>query len=300
MGSGGNPTGIDRPWEALEAVCRRLGLDARGARLLRFTNNAVFRLVSEPLVVRVLGAWSLRHRVWKVVDVARWFERHGLPAIRLWPGAPSQPVRAGPVLATVWWAVPHAPEPPHAAELGRLLRTLHELPVPPFRLPAWEPLADVRRRLGDTDVLSEADRRFLLRRCDAAEERLRDLEFPHRDGLVHGDAHLGNVIRSGAGPLLCDFDSTCVGPPEADLVTLPVGVARFGENPQVYEQFRRAYGYDVTAWAGYGVLRELRELKLVTSALPMVRSNPALAAELFRRLDAFRRGDRSAVWVRYG
>lgn len=292
-------SGLDGPRAALGAVCDRAGLDPRGARLLRFTNNAVFLLAKQPVVVRILGAASLRHRVGKVVDVARWMEAHDVPAVRLLPGLP-QPVVAGSLHATVWRATPDTGAPPTAADLGRLLRRLHELPPPRFTLPRWAPLDDVRRRLTDTDVLSDEDRSFLIERCDGARRALDELRFPHRDRVVHGDAHLGNVIASPSGPVLCDFDSTCLGPPEADLVPLPVGLRRFGGSDATYAQFSDAYGYDVTGWHGFGVLREIRELKLVTSALPVVRGNPALGAEMFRRLDDFRRGDRNATWTRYG
>lgn len=290
---------LDNPGSALTAVCDFLGLDPSGARLLRFTNNAVFRLAACPLVVRILGARSLRHRVRKVVDVARWLERHELPAIRLWHGA-RQPVEVGGHLATVWWAVADTGREPTPEDLGVLLRRLHELPVPGFAVPRWEPLGDVRRRLGDTDLLSETDRSFLLERCDAVERGIAELHFPHRNRLLHGDAHLGNLIGSPSGPVLCDFDSASVGPPEADMVTFPVGARRFGDEPGTYVRFRDAYGYDVTAWEGYGLLAEARELKLVTSALPRARGEAGLRAEVFRRLDDFRRGDHSRAWTRYG
>jgi hypothetical protein len=64
--------------------------------------------------------------------------------------------------------------------------------------------------------------------------------------------------------------------------------------------FAREYGYDVTRWPGFAVLREVRELKLATSVLPILRSNPHVGPELRRRLHSVRTGDTSAAWSRYG
>jgi hypothetical protein len=47
------------------------------------------------------------------------------------------------------------------------------------------------------------------------------------------------------------------------------------------------------------VLREVRELKLITSVLPILSSRPEVRPEFFRRLGDFRRGDNSARWARY-
>jgi aminoglycoside phosphotransferase (APT) family kinase protein len=285
--------------EVLAEVCARAGLDHRRARLVKFTANAVFRLHRDPVVVRIAGSTALRHRVAKVVTVAGWLAEHDVPAVRLLPGVP-QPVDVGGYLATVWQAVPAAHRPPTTRDLAVLLRRLHGLPPPPFELPEWQPLDDVRRRLGDAEGVDPADRRFIEAHCERLDERLAVLKYPLTGCVVHGDAHLGNLVPSPSGPVLCDFDSTCLGPPEWDLTPIPVGLRRFGGSRRSAAVFAREYGFDVTRWPGFAVLREVRELKLATSVLPILRSNPGVVPELRRRLHSVRTGDTSAEWSRYG
>ena len=285
--------------EVLAAVCARAGLDHRRATLLKFTANAVFRLHRDPVVVRIAGSTALRHRAAKVVRVAGWLAEHDVPAVRLLPGLP-QPIDVDGYLATVWEAVPRGRRPPTTRDLARLLHRMHELPPPPFELPAWAPLDDVRRRLGDAEGIDPADRRFIAARCAQLTERLAELDFPLATSVLHGDAHLGNLVPGPDGPVLCDFDSTCVGPPEWDLTPIPVGLRRFGGSRRAGAAFAREYGFDVTRWPGFAVLREVRELKLATSVLPILRSNPHVGPELRRRLHSVRTGDTSAEWSRYG
>ncbi|HVW41607.1 MAG TPA: aminoglycoside phosphotransferase family protein [Amycolatopsis sp.] len=282
--------------EALADTCALLGLDHRGARLLRFTNNAVYALADAPVVVRIVGSRALRHRVSKVVAVARHFERHGIPAIRLLPGV-DQPIHVGDHVVTAWQYV-ESVRRATAADLGRLLRLVHRLPAPDG-LPAWAPLADVRARVADAEELDPADRRFLLRRCAEVEAALRELEFPLPSGLIHGDAHPGNVIVGADGPVLCDFDSAALGPREWDLTPLAVGRERFGDPAARYRMLADTYGFDVAAWDGFGVLRAVRELKLTTSVLPILRSHPEVRDELRRRLEDLRSGRSQGDWARY-
>lgn len=281
----------------LAETCTLLGLDPTGARLLRFTNNAVYALVTAPVVVRIVGSTRLRHRVGTVVRVARHFEEHGVPAIRLLGGV-EQPMAVGEHLVTVWHQVPSIGRPASPADLARLLSQVHALPAPDG-LAEWAPFAAVRARVSDAEEISAADRAFLLDRCAELEAALAGLEFPLPRGLVHGDAYPGNVIPGPDGPVLCDFDSSCVGPPEWDLTPLAVGRERFGDPSVQYRTFAAAYGFDVTSWSGFAVLRGIRELKLTTSVLPILRSRPQVRPELFRRLDDLRHGRTDVRWTRY-
>lgn len=283
--------------EVLRRACAVLGLDPRGARLLRFTNNAVYALADSPVVVRILASAGLRHRVPKVVRVARHFQRWRVPAIRLLDGI-DQPVEVDDYLVTVWWKVPATGEAASAAQLARLLREVHALPAP-AGVERWNPLADVRARVADAEELDTDDRRFLLRRCAEVEAALGELDFPLPRALVHGDAHPGNVIVGPDGPVLCDFDSSCVGPPEWDLTPLAVGRERFGDAAGRYGELAEAYDFDVTAWAGYPVLRAARELKLTTSVLPILRSEPGVRDELSRRLADLRADRVGTRWARF-
>ncbi|WP_370310634.1 phosphotransferase [Amycolatopsis sp. WAC 01376] len=283
--------------DALGRTCDLLGVDPEGARLLRFTNNAVYELASAPFVVRIVGSTRLRHRVGTVVRVARHFERHDVPAIRLVSGL-DQPLPVGEQLVTVWWKVTASGRKAKSADLAALLRRVHDL-EPPEGLAEWAPFAAVRARVSDAEELNEGDRRFLLERCAEVEGALATLDFPLPRGLVHGDAHTGNVIHGPDGPVLCDFDSSCVGPPEWDLTPLAVGRERFGDPPARYRVFAQRYGFDVTTWSGFSVLRAIRELKLTTSVLPILRSHPGVRDELRKRLDDLRNGRTGARWNRY-
>jgi aminoglycoside phosphotransferase (APT) family kinase protein len=287
----------DRLRGALAEVCQRLRLDPSGARLLRFTNNAVFSLASAPVVVRIVGSRALAHRASKVVQLAHHLQAHGVPAVRLLPGV-AQPMHLGEDVATVWRQVPAGGGQPAPADLAVMLRSLHALP-PPAGFPRWSPLTDVRARISDAEALGAGDREFLLRRCDDVQRRLDALDWPLPPALMHGDAHPGNLIMGSDGPVICDFDSSCVGPPEWDLTPLAVGAERFGDPPGRYAELAEHYGFDVTRWDGFAVLREARELKLTTSALPILRSRPGVAGELRRRLDDLRAGRAGARWSRY-
>jgi aminoglycoside phosphotransferase (APT) family kinase protein len=205
-------------------------------------------------------------------------------------------------VATVWEAVPAGGKRPRGRDLGKLLRRIHDLPQPASWLPAWQPLNDVRARIGEaTDLaaLDTVDLAFLQDRYDDVADQLSRLDFPSAPSLVHGDAHLGNLIPSPAGPVVCDFDSSSYGPPEWDLTPLAVGVVRFGEPAGRYRELVRTYGMDVTRWSGFAVLRAVRELKLITSVLPIFGSRPEVRAELFRRMADVRVGNTSARWARY-
>jgi hypothetical protein len=63
--------------------------------------------------------------------------------------------------------------------------------------------------------------------------------------------------------LLCDWDTVSIGPREIDLVPIQ-HERRFGASSHFVDAFASAYGYDVTTWAGYSVLLEIRELSTLT------------------------------------
>src|SRR5947209_19571324 len=88
----------------LRAVCAELGLDPTEVRLLRDVNNAVFELVGDPVVIRLVTLPSYVSRAELAVAAATVFAEHGVPAIRFLPGV-CQPVRVGEQVATVWQAV---------------------------------------------------------------------------------------------------------------------------------------------------------------------------------------------------
>lgn len=282
----------------LAAVCAGAGLDPAGAELIKFTNNAVFRLRRDPVVVRIAGSTAARERAGTVVRVARWLAGHRFPAVRLLPG-PEQPITMHGHVITLWETVRETGPRPGGADLARLLRRLHALPGPPAGLPGWRPMEEVRQRLAEPEDLDPADQEFLLGECDEVEERLARLRFVLPTGVIHGDAFLGNVIPGPRGPVLCDFDGTTVGPREWDLTPVAVGRLRLDYPTDEHTPLTEHYGVDVTRWEGFAVLRRLRELKLVTSVLPVLRSNPGVRAQWEHRMSTFRARDLTTRWQPY-
>lgn len=282
----------------LAAIGDQTRLDVRDAQLIKFTNNAVFRLAHVPVVVRLAGSATVRARVPKVVQVARWLAAHDAPTVRLLDGV-SQPLDIDGQLATLWQAVPPGGSPPTGADLARILRLFHALPAPAVPLPAWRPFKEIRSRLAEPEGLDDADLTYLLGECDRIEAELADVRYVLPSGPIHGDAFLGNLIPSPDGLVICDFDSSADGPREWDLTPMAVSRLRFDYPGDDYGELAKAYGFDVLAWPGFPVLRQIRELKLVTSVIPILRSNPKLREQWAFRLRSFREGDLAAKWSAY-
>ncbi|MFF3439506.1 phosphotransferase enzyme family protein [Streptosporangium sp. NPDC002721] len=288
----------DRLRSLLASVCARAGLASDDAELIKFTNNAVFRLRRAPVVVRVAGSSAARSRVPTVVRVARWLAEHDFPAVRLLPGC-EQPLRVEGHLVTLWEETPEVGPRPGGGDLAAMLRRLHTLADPPADLPGWTPMTEVRQRLDEPEDLPPGDHAFLLEECDEIEERLAALEYVLPRGVIHGDVFMGNVIAGPGGPVLCDFDSAAIGPREWDLAPVAVGRLRMDYAWDEHTPLAEGYGFDVTRWPGFPVLRRLRELKLVTSVVPVLRSNPGIRPQWEHRMRSFRSRDQTVRWQPY-
>ncbi|MET8527983.1 aminoglycoside phosphotransferase family protein [Micromonospora sp. NPDC005172] len=281
---------------AMRDIAATLRVSADDAQLLQLTNNAVFALPRSGIVIRIARTHQLRDRVAKVVHLARWFADIDAPTVRLAREA-EQPIEVGDLVASVWqYVTPHPPELT-AEDLGTVLRKFHALGVPSFPLQEWDPVGDARRRLADADGLSKSDRDFLADWCDRLEPEVAALNEHGLQTLIHGDAHVGNLLRTSSGrTLLCDFDATCVGPWQVDLAAVAVGEARF-RGAGGHRSLVTTYGFNVTLDPSWSVLREARELKMIAAAAPILAMSPGVAAEFANRLESIRRNNETAHWT---
>lgn len=281
----------------LASVQAATGIDVTGAQLMKFTNNAVFALPGTGVVVRIAASTTMADRVDKVIRIAHWLEAGKVPAVRLLDL--DQPLDIDGLKVTLWQEVPGGGRTPTGADLGKILQRWHTLAPPTGGLPHWAPMAEIRSRLTEPDGVDEADLAYLRDECDRLEEQLSGLSYALAPGPIHGDAFMGNLIDGQAEPVICDFDSSCDGPREWDLVPLAVGKLRFDYPRDDYSALINVYGFDVIGWKGFPVLRRLRELKLVTSLIPVLGSRAVLRPQWQRRLDTYRDGDETAIWSTY-
>lgn len=198
-------------------------------------------------------------------------------------------------VVSFWHAVPANGSSPTVGDLAALLRRFHSLPSPPVDLPLFDPFAAVPARLRHAAVDGD-DLRFLDSLHERLEEEYERLEFSAPIGLIHGDAHRGNVLIQDGKPLLLDFEVVAIGPREWDLVPTALAVDRFRLDEATYKSFAAIYGRDVREWAGYPVLRAIRELTMTTWLMQNVEEDPAVAAEFALRVASLREGDLGRVW----
>jgi aminoglycoside phosphotransferase (APT) family kinase protein len=294
--SGTGRFGEEAMTAAMRQVADQLGVRADDARLLQLTNNAVFALPSERIVIRIARSHRLRDRVRKVVELGQWFAQVDAPTIRLAEGI-TQPVQAGELMASVWEYLPPNPPAPTVEDLGVVLREFHALGPPPFPLPVWDPVGDARLRIKEAEGLSDEDREFLLSWCERLDEPVAALRRHADSQLIHGDAHVSNLLRDRCGRVvLCDFDATCKGPWQIDLTAVAVGGVRF-RRAEAHASMAAAYGYDVATDRYWPTLREARELKMIAAAAPILDSSDNIRAEFANRLQSIRTCETNATWT---
>jgi aminoglycoside phosphotransferase (APT) family kinase protein len=279
----------------LTEACARTGLDASDAVPLHEHAATLYLFEAERVVVRLNRDGEDRRRARTVVELTRWLTRQDFPCVT--PTGVDQPFDVDDYTVTWWCFYPQGDRPkPTADHLGAMLRQLHALPAPPVEFSPYQPLKNFGDTVEASTSLPVGDRAWLLaRRAELLGEYER-LDFPLGHGWIHGDAYPGNTLWDGDRALLGDWDEVGTGPRELDLVNTHQG-ARFGRPQAERDAFTTAYGYDVTAWSGFPVLREMRDLHTLGSYIRLADAgNQRASTELGFRIDTLRRGDADACW----
>ncbi|MEW1550504.1 phosphotransferase [Streptomyces tsukubensis] len=264
-------------------------------QLLRGHTNAVVRL--GPIVLKIARKGTPAATVERTVALVRWLQGHDFPTVPLHPGLQPLHLDHG-ALATVWTHYPQPPEPVTAADLAAPLAALHRLPAPPVPVRPLDNLAAIRRSLTAIDTLDTDDLAFLSDRADQLEHALADVEYTLAPGVVQGDPQHRNALHDPAGgrTVLCDWDTIAHGQPEWDLATIEIHCRRFGHGTRHWSDFTAAYGLDITTWPGHGTLRDIRELRMITTNARKAAHTPGTISEVQRRIKGLRGDEHGLPW----
>lgn len=279
----------------LKDVCSRTGL-ASDAIPLHHHAATLYLIETDRVVVRLNQDSDDRRRARTVVELTRWLTQQDFPSTA--PIDVEQPIDVDEYTVTLWRYYPqNGRSKPAADHLGVMLRQLHALPTPPVELGRYQPLKNFGDSVAAGISLSTQDREWLLARRAGLLAQYEQLDFPLGFGWIHGDAYPGNTLWDGDRALLGDWDEVGTGPRELDLVNTHQG-ARFGRTPTERQAFTAAYGYDVTTWSGFAVLREMRDLHTLGSYIRLADAgNEQAATQLGFRIDTPKRGDVNALWT---
>jgi Ser/Thr protein kinase RdoA (MazF antagonist) len=182
----------------------------------------------ESVVARVVIPADFQAAALKLAEeiaVAQHLWDGGTPTVAPTVDVPPGPYSEGDALVTLWQFVSHRPAgETDAVAAGFALAVVHGIlrtyrrPSPAFT-EGIDACRVLLRKEGALPALSPSDKTFLTEEHD----RLRRLlnEAVGRRIAIHGDPHLGNVLITPSGPRWTDWESTCQGPPEWDLSSLP-------------------------------------------------------------------------------
>ncbi|MGW4200941.1 phosphotransferase family protein [Streptomyces sp. NPDC004726] len=284
--------------EVLEKACRAARLDPTGAQLLRGHTNAVIRLVTAPVVIKIARKGTPTASVERTVACVRWLMDQGFLTVPLHDNGIHQPVTIHGHPVTYWTYLPQTSAPPiTAADLAPPLAALHRLRQPPVELRQVDNLTAIRRSLAAAHALGPEDLDFLTRRAHHLEHRLKTIDYALPSAVIQGDPQHRNALRDSDGQtVLCDWDTVACGQPEWDLVTVEIHSRRFGHGTAHHTDFAHAYGFDITTWPGYPVLRDIRELRMITTNARKAHHTPGTLTEVQRRIKGLREEEDGLLW----
>lgn len=306
----------DRLNTALHEIAAAAGIDPTGARLLRYTMNAVFYVPAADVVLRIAPADHVGE-VRQTAAVASRFAELNLPTVRLAPGL-REPIETSAWMATAWTYLPQPAAYRHAlVDLASPLLSIHSIHHLGLAIPEWDVIDRCENRVRKvTDATGEAKDYLhtwakrelnlsilqvaerLLQRCTELRSAIAAAQWALPVSVIHGDAHAGNLLSTALRVVLIDLDSVRFGPPEWDLVPAAHGVQRFADSYREYEGFASSYGFDLFSSPNWPVLRDVRDLQLVTSVIARLLGRPDVAEELGHRLRSYFAKD-DAIWHRF-
>ncbi|MGI5206240.1 phosphotransferase [Spirillospora sp. CA-108201] len=282
----------------IDAISERYSIPTGDARLVGQHSNTVIALPTARLVVRIAGTPKAFDRITQSVTVTRWLASRGFPCTE---PAEADPFHVNAHVVSMWRLLDVCDGPPGTgAELGRLLRALHDQPVPPFKLQLMtDPLGSVAEAAQrHPHAMSNEDRSWLLTRISVMRTAWTRLVGVLSSGLIHGDAHTNNLIRVRNGEVvLGDWDHVAHGPREWDLIQPHYMRRRFNRHTeQDLHAFTAAYGWDVRTYPDFDALMHVRELSGLSPYIRKAPSDDWARREVAHRLVTLRNDDTATRW----
>jgi aminoglycoside phosphotransferase (APT) family kinase protein len=227
--------------------------------------------------------------------VARWLLSEGVPVVRPFVDVP---VVVDGCVVSFWEYLADA----RSADLVTLASCLRRLHAVPRRhaslLTRVEPFAYFDERLAAAPTLGEADRAFLTELRDKLAAEWARATFDLGDAVIHGDAHMDNLMKAADGRLaFIDLETVCIGPPEWDLTLTALYHESGWFSADEYAGFVGAYGYDVRHSAAWPVLRSIRMLRMTTWLAQSAGDYPEREDQLRHRIATLRDGSAPAGWT---
>lgn len=251
MGDVAARSGTEHAFAAARAVALANSVACDEAVVLAAGSNVLVHLKPAPVVARVMTGTAILHD-----DVERWLSRE--VAVGAFLGerglavAPSEVLAQEPHLheglwMTFWQYVEHdaSGSRPRAQELGRTLRELHDaLAGFPVEL---GPLSDVRDWLDRLLAQLRPSSTLAAHDIDLLRARLQELTPTVFESLlpvqpIHGDASMGNLLRTNHGLIWNDLEDVCVGPVHWDIAGLVVEARDSAQGEAFVSDFLHAYG----------------------------------------------------------
>ena len=236
---------------AAQAVAREHGVACDEAVVIASGSNVMVHLKPAPIVARVMTGTAVLHD-----DVEGWLARElavgafaaertdavVAPTDRLPPG----PHERNGLWMTLWAFVSHDDAlPPEARPLGRSLRQFHaalaDFPgelAPLSEIRDW--LSGLLAELRPSPVLTREDIDWLRVELDALSPLVFESSLPAQ--AIHGDASIGNVLRTEHGLVWNDLEDVCAGPVAWDVAGLMTNARARGRSAAFVDELLAAYG----------------------------------------------------------
>jgi Phosphotransferase enzyme family len=285
---------------AAQAVAREHGVACDEAVPIAAGSNVLVHLKPAPVVARVMTGTAVLHddpEQWLAREVAVGAflaERTDLvvPPTDILPPGPHE--RDG-LWMTLWKFVPHDEQGPPAdpREVGRSLRELHAaLADFPGDL---APLSEIRDWLGrllaelrPSPPLTQRDIDCLRFDLDALTPAVFQSSLSAQ--ALHGDASMGNLLRTDSGLVWNDLEDVCAGPVAWDVAGLVASASARGHGARFVEALLAAYGepgvedletfveahalYDIV-WQAFEARRRPRAMERAAASLALWRDRRA-------------------------
>jgi phosphotransferase family enzyme len=263
-------------------------------------SNVLVHLKPAPVVARVMTGTAVLHD-----DVEQWLSREVAVGAFLAERtdlvvAPSDILPPGPyeqdgLWMTLWKFVAHdaqAPQP-EPRELGRSLRELHaalaDFPgdlAPLSEIRDW--LERLLAELRPSPALTRQDIGWLRFKLDALTPAVFESSLPAQ--ALHGDASIGNLLRTESGLVWNDLEDVCAGPVAWDICGLVTSARARGQSAAFIEELLAAYGdpgvedleafleahalYEVV-WQAFEGRRRPRAMERAAASLALLREGRA-------------------------